>query len=203
MKILLVDYTHEADREFNDPTREKLENIADCEVWSPEKILSASTIQEFGALVIGGVPDNIERYPFKLTQGDIAPIKEARIPVLGICLGHQLIGQNFEAQLKIGEERECGLITVSQTSEGLKDELFHGIPNNFEARTMHQGSISLPEGFVLLASSEECANQAMVDSSGLLRGVQFHPEYSGEVGDAIFYNLARIASNHTQLANTE
>lgn len=197
MKTLLVDYTHEKDKHFNDPLREK---IGDHEVWKPQDINSSAALRGFSAIVIGGVPDNIPRYPFSLTRQDVSPILKSGIPSLGVCLGHQLLGQNLDAELMINEEREKGVVTIKKSLE-VNDELLKGLPEEFDVVTMHYGSVTVPTNSTLLATSETCLNQAMVDETGLIYSTQFHPERSEEVGDAIFYNLARIASNHMQSQN--
>ena len=131
--------------------------------------------------------------PSSMASSEMPLFREAHIPVLGICLGHQAMGWNFDAELTVGAESEHGAVAVRTTAEGAADGLFRGLPEEFPVEAMHHVSVAVPEGFTHLAESDGCVNQAHVGPNGLLYGVQFHPERSGEVGDAIFENFARMA----------
>jgi GMP synthase (glutamine-hydrolysing) len=67
--------------------------------------------------------------------------------------------------------------------------LFDKLPTVFDVMEDHCESISIPEGFELLASSDECINEAMQHKDKMIYGLQFHPEVSGNFGRVIIENF--------------
>jgi len=102
---------------------------------------------------------------------------ECNIPVLGICFGHQIIGQMMSGM--VGNDREqskFGAYAVRLTEAGKIDELFSGLPQEFFAQYAHKDSVTnLPEGATLLATGTACRFSALRYGSRVYT-VQFHPE---------------------------
>ena len=71
--------------------------------------------------------------------------------------------------------------------------LFQKLPTVFEVMEDHCESISIPEGFELLASSDECINEAMQHKEKKIYGLQFHSEVSGNFGRVIIENFVNFA----------
>lgn len=151
----------------------------------------ADVLVEFQGVIISGAP-------LLITEQDVQPylekinwIKSTKIPVLGICFGHQLIGLTFSAfASKMREDRDW------QTIEVFEDcPLFEKLPSEFEMMEDHCETISIPAGFKLVASSDACVNEAMQHTSLPLFGVQFHPEVSGNLGRVIFDNFIRFCQS--------
>lgn len=99
-----------------------------------------------------------------------------RIPVLGVCLGHQAIGQVFGGQVVQAEKMMHG-----KTSKLLHDGngLFEGVPSPFTATRYHSLIVepkSLPDCFEVTAKSEDGEIMAMRHKELDVVGVQFHPE---------------------------
>ena len=99
-----------------------------------------------------------------------------RIPILGICLGHQAIGQAFG-----GKVVRAGRVMHGKTSRIRHDEkgIFEKIPNQFVATRYHSLVVeraSLPECLVLSAESEDGEIMGLRHRSLAVEGVQFHPE---------------------------
>lgn len=127
-------------------------------------------------LVILGGPIGIyevQAYPF--LEAEIALIKarlDAGLPLLGICLGAQLIAAALGARVAPTGVKEIGFAPITLTEAGAGGPLRHldGVP----VLHWHGDAFDLPEGAVLLATTE-VANQAFSVGANVL-GVQFHPE---------------------------
>jgi GMP synthase (glutamine-hydrolysing) len=75
----------------------------------------------------------------------------------------------------------------------LDSPLLNKFPPIFEMMEDHCESISVPPGFMLVASSDACVNEMMQHQTKPFFGVQFHPEVSGNHGSLLIENFARVA----------
>jgi GMP synthase-like glutamine amidotransferase len=98
-------------------------------------------------------------------------------PVLGICLGSQLIAKTFGGKVYRGPKKEIGFFN-DLVPEG-NSSLFSGFDNPFTVFHWHGDTFDLPEGAVRLASSEIYPNQAFQFKSAV--GLQFHLEVNEEM----------------------
>ncbi len=117
---------------------------------------------------------------------------EFNVPILGICLGHQLIAKHFGGRVGRGEKAEYSLVEVEVIDE---DDLFAGLPGKLRVWESHMDEVKeLPPGFKLLARSETCPVEAMKhEELPIYGGVQFHPEVSHtEHGSEIYRNFAAL-----------
>jgi GMP synthase (glutamine-hydrolysing) len=112
-------------------------------------------------------------------------------PVLGICFGHQVIGLLYGATGILGKMIKGDKMVV-QTKES---PLFAGIKKETIFAQNHCESITLPKDFERIATSDLCDNEAMQHVSKQSYGVQFHPEVSGAVGEALIQNFARLCGD--------
>ncbi len=131
-----------------------------------------------GLIVLGGPmnTDAIDRYPNLLTE--MEAIREAisrGLPVLGICLGAQLIAEALGARVGRNAVKEIGWYAVTPTAEGRKDPLFAHFDGTERIFQWHGDSFELPAGATLLASSERCENQAFRFGDNVY-ALQFHLE---------------------------
>src|SRR5437867_9023626 len=69
---------------------------------------------------------------------------EAGMPVLGICLGAQLIAKAAGAEVTAGEEKEIGWYPLTLTEEGKKDRLLAGLPDTFPVFQWHGETFAIP-----------------------------------------------------------
>jgi GMP synthase (glutamine-hydrolysing) len=127
-----------------------------------------------------------------LTETDPKPylekfsfITQIKVPVLGICLGHQIIGLLHGSVIGKGEYID----KMEKIKIIDRDALFDGVTDNM-FREQHSEYITVPKGFKHLARSKSCENEAMMHEN--LYGVQFHPELSGEQGKKVFGNFLRL-----------
>ena len=121
-----------------------------------------------------------------------------RVPVLGVCLGHQAIGEAFGARVV-----QAGRLMHGKTCpvEHVADELFDGVPSPFTAMRYHSLMVEwagLPHDLIVTAWSGDRGPggevMAMKHRQFPLYGVQFHPESIGtEHGKRLLENFLRVA----------
>lgn len=119
-----------------------------------------------------------------------------KVPMLGVCLGHQAIGQAFGAEIVLAPELKHG-----KTSEISHDgkTIFAGLPNPFTATRYHSLVIdpdTVPDGFEVTAHSADGIIQGMRHKEYPLEGVQFHPEsILTVVGNDLLLNFLRMCGS--------
>jgi len=117
-----------------------------------------------------------------------------KIPILGVCLGHQAIGQAFGGKVIRAKE-----VVHGKTSRVFHDDkgLFAGLPNPFEATRYHSLIVersSLPECLEITAKTWDEEIMGLRHKSLPVEGVQFHPEsFLTKVGKDILRNFLRLA----------
>ncbi len=134
------------------------------------------------AVVLGGAmgvhDDGI--HPFlREVKGYIAACTSADVPLLGICLGGQLLAEVLGGKVASVSHAERGVIPISLTEAGRTEQLFEGIPSTFLALQWHNDSFTPPPGKSTLAYSAICPHQAF--RSGSAYGLQFHPEATADI----------------------
>ncbi|MFQ5956803.1 MAG: type 1 glutamine amidotransferase [Candidatus Brocadiales bacterium] len=123
-----------------------------------------------------GVYDDEEVYPF--LGWEDAFLKRAiveNVPVLGLCLGAQLLAKAAGAKVTKAPEKEIGWFDVSLTEDGRTDPLFEGMPEKLLVFQWHGETFEIPEGGKKLAGSSVCPNQAFRVGKTAY-GLQFHLE---------------------------
>jgi GMP synthase (glutamine-hydrolysing) len=135
-------------------------------------------LDAYGAvLVFGGAmhADQDDRHPWLLEEGFfLQRLLDLHLPVLGICLGAQLIAKAAQAPVYPLEEPEIGWFEVNLTDAGADDPVLGRLPESFEAFEWHYYGHDLPAGGVELASSSACTQAFRLGDNAW--GVQFHPE---------------------------
>jgi GMP synthase (glutamine-hydrolysing) len=112
-------------------------------------------------------------------------------PVLGICLGSQLLAAAAGAEVAKADRKEIGFYRVRLTPQSREDELFSGLPESFVAFHWHGDAFTLPRGAVPLASSSITPLQAF-RCGARAWGVQFHLEVDDEVLGAMLAGEAEL-----------
>jgi GMP synthase (glutamine-hydrolysing) len=135
--------------------------------------------QKFSLVVILGAPESAnDDFPYLIEEQEL--IKNSvndDIPVLGICLGSQLIAKTFGAKVYKGPTKEIGFYHDLMFSNDSK--LFGGFKNPFTVFHWHGDTFDLPTGATRLALSENYPNQAFQYKSAI--GLQFHLEVNEQM----------------------
>jgi GMP synthase-like glutamine amidotransferase len=106
------------------------------------------------------------------------------MPVLGVCLGAQLVAKALGARVGPGRGLEIGMTKLRVTAEGQSDPWIGSLPESFEVFEWHGEVFELPTGAVPLASSELCPFQAFRFGSKAY-GLLFHLEIERSGIDAL------------------
>lgn len=110
-----------------------------------------------GLIVMGGpmsVYDH-NRFPFLLEEQRLieAALKDDK-PVLGVCLGSQLLAATLGAEVRSGAQKEIGWHPVELFEAAAGDRLWSGLPSHFDAFHWHGDVFDLPNGSIALAASD-------------------------------------------------
>ena len=159
-------------------------------------------VENYDGLIILGGPmnvDEVDRYPNMLTEMDcINTAIENDIPVLGICLGAQLIAKALGAEVYRNPKIEIGWYDVTPTRAGKRDNLLSNFGGTQKIFQWHGDTFDLPEGAVHLASSRYCKNQAFRYRDNVY-AFQFHLE----VEKKLIERWLRVPENKKLIQNSK
>lgn len=136
-----------------------------------------------GLVVLGG-PMNVDEtrtYPF--LGRELQWIKQAltcEVPILGICLGAQLLAKALKSRVYPNPVKEIGWHPVHLTEASSSDFLFAGMPAELVTFQWHGDTFDMPQGAELLATARDCRHQAFRFGAHAW-GLQFHPEMTNEM----------------------
>lgn len=137
-----------------------------------------------GVLVLGGPMgvDDTAEFPWLEAELDfIHAAVESGTPVLGICLGHQLLATALGGEVRTREVPEIGLLPLVRTEAAQDDEVFAGYPDEAVQLVIHDDEVvSLPDGAEVMLTGSD-GTTAFRAADGVAYGVQFHPETSAEL----------------------
>jgi len=128
-------------------------------------------------LVLGGTMGvhETDRFPWMAPlQQLMREVTENDTPLLGICLGGQLLAEALNGKVTANSHGERGVQQVDISAAGKDDPLFAGLPDPLPAMQWHNDSFNLAPSAVALASSAACPVQAFRTANAY--GLQFHPE---------------------------
>ena len=125
----------------------------------------------------------------------VAACADARRPLLGVCLGHQAIGQHFGGRVLAAAQLMHGkTCAVEHDGTGV----FSGLPSPFTATRYHSLAVSpdgLPDCLLVNATAADATVQGLRHRELPIHGVQFHPEsVASDHGHALFANFLRAAA---------
>ena len=121
-----------------------------------------------------------EQYPFLREEKEHLRNAVAQgVPVLGVCLGGQLLADVAGARVTLARRPEIGWYDVELLPAAADDRLFHDLPARFPAFQWHSWEFELPPGAVPLAGNDVCLQAYRLGDRAW--GVQFHPEPTPEM----------------------
>jgi anthranilate synthase/aminodeoxychorismate synthase-like glutamine amidotransferase len=163
-----------------------------CEVVRNDKLTVAEALaRQAEAIVLSPGPCTPNEAGICL---DLIAAAAGKIPILGVCLGHQAIGQAFGGEVVRAPKPMHGkLSAISHDGTGILE----GVPSPFTATRYHSLIVareSLPDTLIPTARTEDGLIMAMRHRDFAIHGVQFHPEsIASEHGHKILANFLAIA----------
>jgi GMP synthase (glutamine-hydrolysing) len=136
-----------------------------------------------GFFITGSSSSVTERTPWMLrTEAFIRELVQRRVPLFGICFGHQLIGSALGGEVTRNPRgREIGTVEVRRLPSAPDDPIVAGLPTTFTANASHVDSVvKLPPGAFKLAETD-LEPHAIFVVGETTKCVQFHPEFDGDV----------------------
>ena len=160
------------------------EAAAVIDLWKPWSGQALPAAPDADALIVFGgeqaaTDDHTHPYLPDLARL-MAAYTQADKPVLGICLGGQLLARAYGAENHLGTAPEFGWVDVTLTDEGRADPVLSQVPQTFPIFQWHTDTFTLPEGAVHLAQSSTARHQAFRLGRATY-GTQFHFEASRAV----------------------
>ncbi len=121
----------------------------------------------------------------------VAACADARLPLLGVCLGHQSIGQHFGGKVVRGGLMHGKTSPVSHDGSGL----FEGLPSPFTATRYHSLIVEdIPENLIVNATADDGSVMGFRHTELPIHSVQFHPEsIATDYGHEMLANFMKIA----------
>lgn len=142
-------------------------------------------------LILGGGPSiegagNSEEY-----------IKHFDIPILGICLGHQLIAKAYGGEVSTSDTESYAKVELDILDD---NNLFNELAPNMEVWSSHKDEVKVvPEDFEILAKSNLCDVESFKHKDRDVFGIQFHPEvHHTPKGSIIFENFYNICKERCE-----
>ena len=164
-------------------------------------------IGDGGGLIVMGGPMGVyeqDRYPhLKDELRLIESALKAGRPILGICLGSQLLAAALGATVSKGQRKEIGWYPIRLGEAAAGDPLWRGAPREFMALHWHGDVFELPSGAVNLASSELTAHQAFrygKSAYGLLFHLEMTEAMIGEMAASFGDELREAGGDPSRLA---
>jgi GMP synthase-like glutamine amidotransferase len=176
--LAIVHETEAGPGVFGDAIRERGDTLEEWMVpESPEP--PADPLGYDAVFVLGGSmnADEGERFSWIGSERElISRLLERRVPLMGLCLGGQMVAAAAGAVPRRAARPEIGWHPVEVTEAGREDPVLGPLAPRFETFQWHSYEFPLPPGAVALARSEVCLQAARVGE--LAWALQFHPEVS-------------------------
>lgn len=180
------------------------EGLGSIEKWAHNHRLGISAVrlyegglfpepEHLEALVVLGGPmgiDEEDKYSWLVPEKRfIEKVIKSGAPVLGICLGAQLLAQVLGAKVYANKDKEIGWFSVEKTAPPNAHKISAALPDKMEVFHWHGDTFDLPEDAIHLYRSEICANQGFIYDKKVV-GLQFHMETTPASLDALITNCS-------------
>ena len=181
MRVLAVVHQDDAGPGvFADAARER----GELEVWRPDEELGPRLVEvdPDAVMVFGGAMDAHEedRHPWLWREKRwLAGLIDREVPILGVCLGAQLLAEAAGGQVRRASEPEIGWLDVRLAPAAAGDPLLGGLPQRFTSFQWHSFEAVPPPGATVLAHSEHCLQAYRLGHRAW--GIQFHAEVTSAV----------------------
>jgi GMP synthase (glutamine-hydrolysing) len=122
-------------------------------------------------------------------------IREIDLPILGICLGHQVMAQTYGGAVRTGSTGGYAAVDIEILDE---DDILKGLGPRTKVWASHADEVSkIPPDFLRLARSNICEVEAMKHKEKPLFGVQWHPEVSHtQRGNDLLRNFLHVCETY-------
>ncbi|HSQ42121.1 MAG TPA: glutamine-hydrolyzing GMP synthase, partial [Fibrobacteraceae bacterium] len=156
-------------------------------ILSPD--VSFSELADAKGIIFSGGPSSV--YSKNAPPFNVEILRQAKVPILGICYGHQLIAYHLGGRVEPGKVKEYGIAELHIHGE---NPLLQDIPADTPMWMSHGDHVAeLPADFQILASTDDCAAAAVCARSRPLYGIQFHPEVThSQYGSQLLRNFIQI-----------
>jgi GMP synthase (glutamine-hydrolysing) len=156
------------------------------EVLSPHSV--AEQLQGFSGLIFSGGPSSVYDMDAPTVS---AAILACKLPILGLCYGHQLVSYKLGGEVERGSVHEFG---PAEFHPDRGHPLFAGLSESSIVWMSHGDEVKkLPEGFHRIGFTVDCDLAAVADEARKIYGLQFHPEVThSEEGMIIFKNFLAL-----------
>ena len=161
---------------FGDAVRARGDRLVEWIPTSNDDVPRADAVLAFGGAMN---VDQQAEHPWLRAELDILRrFLDAEMPVLGVCLGAQLLAQAAGAHVGPARAPEIGWLPVELTAAASDDPLFESVPQRFDAFQWHHYAFDVPPGATELARSAVCSQAFRLEERAW--GIQFHPEVTRE-----------------------
>ena len=169
-----------------------------CELINHKQINKINHFGKIKGIILSGGPLNV--YETKKIKFNASILKK-KIPILGICFGHQLISKTLGGKVKKAKQREFGLVRIKKVSNSpLIINFFKKNLKNNVWMSHADEVIKLAKNFKVIAKSENAKFCMIENSKEKFYGIQFHPEVTHTNNGKIIlknfvYRICRIKKN--------